>query len=126
MMTARRGMLGGGLVALVGLLCRGVALRADDVPRADGEITIYVSSSTGIDGQDGRSPGTAVKTIRRGQALIRDGHGDRLLLKRGDEFAETFGAWNKSGSNPDDPLVIGSYGEGPRPKVVASQTVFNI
>jgi hypothetical protein len=126
MMTARRAMLGGVLVALVGVLCRGVPVRADDVPDGDGRIVIHVSSSVGIDGQDGKSPETAVKTIRRGQALIRDGHGDRLLLKRGDEFAETFGAWNKSGNNPDDPLVIGAYGEGPRPKVVTQQTVFNI
>src|SRR6478672_635614 len=105
MMTVRRGMWGGVLVALLGVLCRGVPLRADDVPQAEGKTTIFVSSSSGIDGQDGRSPGTAVKTIRRGQALIRDGHGDRVLLKRGDEFAETFGAWNKSGTNPDDPLL---------------------
>jgi hypothetical protein len=126
MWTARQRLVGGAVVALGVLVCRGVPLRGDDVPQADGEIVIHVSSSTGVDGQDGRAPETAVKTVRRGQALLRDGHGDRLLLKRGDVFEETFGAWNKSGSNPDDPLVIGAYGEGPRPKVVAQQTVFNI
>jgi hypothetical protein len=89
-------------------------------------ITIHVSSSTGVDGQDGRTPETAVKTIRRGQALLRNGQPDRLLLKRGDTFEEAFGNWNKSGLSPDDPLVIGAYGEGPRPKVVARETIFNL
>jgi hypothetical protein len=125
-MTARKWLAAGTVVALGVMLCHGVPLRADDVPAEEREIVIHVSSSAGVDGQDGRSPETAVKTIRRGQALLRDGHGDRLLLKRGDVFEETFGAWNKSGNNPDDPLVIGAYGDGPRPKVVAQQAVFNI
>lgn len=108
------------------LLFGGSAL-ADDLPPApDGAIVIHVSSSTGVDGQDGRSPETAVKSIRRGQALIRNGEGDRLLLRRGDVFDELFGNWNKSGKSPDQPLVIGSYGDGPRPKILANQTVFNI
>ena len=87
---------------------------------------IHVSTSTGADGNDGRSPETAVKTIRRGQALLRNGRGDRLLLKRGDTFEETFGNWNKSGASADAPLVIGAYGDGPRPKVRARESVFNL
>lgn len=89
-------------------------------------IVIYLSSSAGVDGQDGRSPETAVKTIRRGQALLRNGRADRLLLKRGDTFEEIFGNWTKSGKEADEPLVIGVYGDGPRPKVVAKQTIFNL
>jgi hypothetical protein len=89
-------------------------------------VVIHVSSSTGVDGQDGLSPETAVKTVRRGQALLRNGQPDRLLLKRGDTFEETFGNWNKSGFSPDAPLVIGAYGDGPRPKVVSRETVFNL
>jgi hypothetical protein len=92
----------------------------------EGAVIIHVSSSTGVDGQDGLSPETAIKTIRRGQALLRNERGDRLLLKRGDTFDETFGGWNKSGHSPDAPLVIGAYGDGPRPKIVASQSIFNI
>ena len=89
-------------------------------------VTIHVSTTTGVDGQDGLTPETAVKTIRRGQALLRDERGDRLLLKRGDTFDENFGSWNKSGNSPEAPLVIGAYGDGPRPKIVSQQTVFNI
>jgi hypothetical protein len=95
-------------------------------PAPEGAIVIHVSTSTGVDGQDGKSPETAVKTVRRGQALLRDGQGDRLLLKCGDTFEEAFGNWNKSGASPEAPLVIGSYGDGPRPKVVSNQTVFNL
>lgn len=100
---------------------------AQNDPHAPAQsIVIHVSSSTGVDGQDGRSPDTAVKSIRRGQALLRNGEADRLLLKRGDTFEEIFGNWNKSGASPDEPLVIGAYGEGPRPKVVARDTIFNL
>src|SRR5205823_11260695 len=88
-------------------------------------VTIPVSSGTGVDGQDGLTAESAVKTIRRGQALLRNGQGDRLLLKRGDTFAEALGNWNKSGKSPDEPLVIGAYGEGPRPVVTAPETVLN-
>ena len=95
-------------------------------PPPPGAIVIHVSSTEGVDGRDGRSPETAVKTVRRGQALIRNNHGDRLLLKCGDTFSETFGNWNKSGHSPEAPLVIGSYGDGPRPIVRTRQGAFNL
>lgn len=95
-------------------------------PAAPGITVIHVSSSTGVDGQDGRSPATAVKTIRRAQALLRNEAGDRMLLRCGDTFEEILGNWNKSGSSPETPLVIGSYGEGPRPTIRAQQTVLNL
>jgi parallel beta helix pectate lyase-like protein len=115
------------LPLLVALSFAFAALAQDDAPQPPSPpVTIHVSSSAGVDGQDGLTPETAVKTIRRGQALLRNGQGDRLLLKRGDTFAEVFGNWNKSGKSPDEPLVIGAYGEGPRPIVTAAQTIFNI
>ena len=115
------------LPSLVAMLSTCPCAWAQNEPPPPAEpIVIHVSSSTGVDGQDGRSPETAVKSIRRGQALLRNGEADRLLLKRGDTFEEIFGNWNKSGATPDEPLVIGAYGEGPRPKVVARDTIFNI
>ena len=113
------------LIALLAVLASGSPAQVANDGPAD-PVVIHVSSSTGADGQDGRSPESAVKTIRRGQALLRNGQSDRLLLKRGDTFEETFGNWNKSGFSPDAPLVIGAYGEGPRPKVVSRETVFNL
>src|SRR4051812_41838799 len=115
------------LSSLLVLSFASAALAQDDAPQAASPaVTIHVSSSAGMDGQDGLTPATAVSTIRRGQALLRNGQGDRLLLKRGDTFAEALGNWNKSGKSPDEPLVIGAYGEGPRPKITAPQTILNL
>ena len=78
---------------------------------------IYVSSSTGHDSKDGRSPQNAVRSLDRGYALIRDERPDWLLLRRGDDFEladdETgdFRAWHKSGRSPLEPMIIGAYGE---------------
>ena len=123
LMTSRRLVLAVAVFALLPVAARG---QVDPPPAEQEAVDIHVSSSTGVDGQDGRTPETAVATIRRGQALMRDERGDRLLLKRGDTFNESFGNWNKSGHSPERPLVIGAYGEGPRPKVVTGQGVFNI
>ncbi|XAL98714.1 right-handed parallel beta-helix repeat-containing protein [Phycisphaeraceae bacterium D3-23] len=91
---------------------------------ADGRI-IYVSSSTGNDSNNGRSPQTAVRTLDRGYALVRDTRPDWLLLKRGDVWEmpvdETgdFRAWHKSGRSALEPMIIGAYGDAddPRPRI---------
>ena len=88
-------------------------------------IVIHVSTD-GVDGQDGRTPETAIRTLRRAVALIRNNSPDRILLRRGDTFEEVFGNFNRSGRSPQEPVVIGSYGTGPRPKILARDTVFNI
>ena len=80
--------------------------------------TIYVSSSTGRDGNFGRSPETAVATITAGMALLRNGHPDQLLLKAGDTFVnQSFGYLNVSGRSATAPMIIGTYGTGPAPIV---------
>lgn len=82
----------------------------------DGRI-IYVSSSDGDDADNGRTPQTAVRTLDRGHALIREGRPDWLLLKRGDVFDlphdenGEFRTWNKSGPSPLEPMIIGAYGD---------------
>ncbi|MEM9414638.1 MAG: right-handed parallel beta-helix repeat-containing protein [Planctomycetota bacterium] len=82
----------------------------------DGRI-IYVSSSSGDDRNDGRSPQKAVRTLDRGYALVRDNRPDWLLLKRGDVWEmpddETgdFRAWHKSGRSALEPMIIGAYGD---------------
>ncbi len=83
--------------------------------------TVYVSSSAGRAGGDGRAPESAVRTLAEAAALVRDGRGDRLLLRRGDTFVGRFPRWDKSGRGPRDPLTIGAYGEGPRPCVTVSR-----
>src|SRR5439155_1209609 len=55
--------------------------------------TIYASSSTGSDSNDGLSPASAVQTLAKGRSLVRNGFGDALLLKRGDTFNTGLGFW---------------------------------
>lgn len=75
----------------------------------------YVSSSGGNDANDGRSPDAAVKTVSRGQSLLRDNSNDFLLFNRGDTWNEGFGNFRTGGFSVDKPLVISSYGTGARP-----------
>jgi hypothetical protein len=91
-----------------------------------GARTVHVSSSAGTAANDGLSPDTPVDTLARGVALLRDGFSDRLLLRRGDVFRESFGAWTKSGRSPDQPLIISAYGDGPRPRVVSPGSALSV
>jgi hypothetical protein len=78
---------------------------------------IYVSNSTGDDGNDG-SISSPVKSISKAKSMMRDGKPDWMLLKAGDTWTnETFGSWTKSGRATDEPMLISSYGTGARPKI---------
>ncbi len=85
-------------------------------PSGDSRI-VYVSSSTGDDGNDGLGEKTPVATLEHGVSLLRDGYPDWLLLARGDRWDETFGTWELSGRSSSEPMVIGAYGTGERPYV---------
>lgn len=91
-------------------------------PSADTRI-VYVSSSQGNDGNDGLSPVTPKATIAAGDALIRDGFPDHLLLRRGDVFqanSSTLYRW-KNGRSASEPVLLSSYGDGgPRPVIKVS------
>ncbi|MHB8660883.1 MAG: peptidoglycan-binding protein [Minisyncoccota bacterium] len=79
---------------------------------------IYVSSSVGSDTNDGLSQNTPVKTLARGESLLRDGFPDWLLLKKGDTWTnETLGSINVSGQSATEPMLISSYGNGARPLI---------
>ena len=98
-------------------------------PAADTRL-IYVSSS-GSDaagswyaptdpavGSDPFQPSGAIqpyRTIAAAYEALRDGHADWLLLRRGDVWQESLGTWKKSGQDLAFPMLIGSYGTGPRP-----------
>src|SRR4051812_35679353 len=51
--------------------------------------TVYVSTSTGRDGNSGLSSGAAVRSLARAKSLVHSG--DTLLLKAGDTWGESFG-----------------------------------
>jgi hypothetical protein len=82
---------------------------------------VHVSSSEGDDADDGATPDTPVRTLQRAAELVRDGHPDWLLLKRGDTWTDQdFGRWQKSGRSKAEPIVIGAYGNGAaRPRVLS-------
>lgn len=79
---------------------------------------IYVSSSQGNDSNSGLSPQTPVKTVQKGLSLMRNGHADWLLFKRGDVFTQGLGYINLSGPSAAHPIVFGNYGDPslPRPE----------
>ncbi|HEX8910943.1 MAG TPA: hypothetical protein VF796_01190 [Humisphaera sp.] len=87
------------------------------VAREDGDRAVYVSASTGDDGNDGSSPDRAVRSLDAGVDKLRDGRGDQLLLMRGDTWHGALPAWKKSGASADRPMVIGAYGTGDRPTI---------
>ncbi|MEU9986889.1 right-handed parallel beta-helix repeat-containing protein [Streptomyces sp. NPDC048045] len=72
--------------------------------------TFYLSPD-GDDGDDGRAPRTAWRTLRRADA-VRLQPGDRLLLKGGTRFPGTLSIGPGDAGNARRPVVIGSYGTG--------------
>jgi len=84
---------------------------------------IYVSSSTGNDSNDG-SINNPYATFDRARLDLRDDAGDWVLFKSGDVWNEPLGAikndqYNLVSGLPEHPIVLTSYGDGPRP-------IFNI
>jgi hypothetical protein len=79
-------------------------------------LVIYVSSSTGDDANDGLSEAAPLRSVRAGLEKLRNGFPDHLLFKRGDVWDSGFGGWQVTGRSPAEPMVIGAYGEGERPR----------
>lgn len=84
---------------------------------------IYVSDSVGNDNNDGLSENAPKKTVAAGAALLRTGFPDWLLLKAGDTWVDQrIDGWSKSGRSASEPMVIGSYGSGARPKLLTGSS----
>jgi len=87
--------------------------------RSDDTQVIYVSSSQGNDENDGQTPDRPMKTPAKALSLLRDGHPDWVLLRRGDVWFEPLGRVNVSGRSPQEPILLGAYGDtGDRPKLM--------
>jgi hypothetical protein len=82
------------------------------VPSSD-TLHVYVSSSSGLDGNDGLSADRPKRTIAAAMALLRDNHPDWLHIRRGDEFT-TFGDWQLSGRSATEPMVVTTDGPAPQ------------
>lgn len=85
-------------------------------PHAESRV-VYVSSSTGDDGNDGLSAETPMRSLKRAIWKVRPYSSDQLLLRAGDVFQGGFGVWNRSGRSAEHPLLIGAYGKGDRPTI---------
>lgn len=82
----------------------------------------YVSSQTGNDTNDGRSPSTAWKTLAKvNSSMSLFVAGDSVMLERGSEFKESL-VITRSGSASAN-LAFSAYGSGSLPKVKGSATV---
>ena len=76
---------------------------------------VHVSSSTGNDSTGDGSVGKPYATVSKGMSRLRYGSPDWLLLKKGDVWYESLGHCKVYGRSQTEPLVITSYGSGPRP-----------
>ena len=81
-----------------------------------GARVIHVSSSSGSDSNAG-TLAKPVKSIKKARSMVRSGTGDQVLLQRGNVWKEPLGNWTVSGKSPQQPLVLGAYGSGERPRI---------
>ena len=72
----------------------------------------YVSSSSGIDTNNGTSSSSAIKTINRLNSMVFQ-PGDSILFKSGDSWNGMF--WIKGSGTSTDKIVIDSYGGSQKP-----------
>ena len=93
---------------------------------SDDTITVYVSSSQGLDSNDGFSVAAPVKTLNKAFSLVRDGFPDHVLLKRGDVWVNENLDDVKSGRSEDEPAVVAFYGDsGDRPRLKTAGSTLN-
>lgn len=121
-------------VAAVGIVASGEASQPpatgppagfSDLPVQAGARIVYVSAA-GQDSAGGLLPSTPVRTLARGRSLLRDGHPDRLRIRRGDTFREPL-SWDLSGAGPGAPMVLETFGSGPRPRILSGdRTAFSV
>ena len=77
--------------------------------------TYYISSSTGNDDNDAKTEGSAWKTLKNLKNTILQ-EGDRILLKRGDEWNERLEIYG--GGSEEHKALVSSYGNPLDPKPI--------
>ncbi|MFF7952900.1 right-handed parallel beta-helix repeat-containing protein [Streptomyces griseorubiginosus] len=109
-------------VCAMAVLLAGCSLPTPHVPlreNAQGGRNFYLSPQ-GDDGNDGRTPQSAWRTLRHADAL-RFRPADRLRLQGGARFRGTLSIGQGDAGDPRRPVVIESYGRG-RATILASGT----
>lgn len=87
----------------------------------DATALTYLPSSAAVGGNVFQpiGPIRPYATLAAATALLRPGFPDYLLLRSGETWTgQSFGALSISGRNNDEPMVIGSYGTGERPRIL--------
>ncbi len=80
-------------------------------------VAYYVDSENGNDDNDGKSPETAWKSLKKASSLNKLTAGGKILLKAGSVWnGQKLTVKNAVGTK-DTPIVIGSYGEGANPVI---------
>jgi len=95
---------------LFALLAGLVGLFAEPLSATD----YYLDCAAGADVHDGRSPETAWRNVSKVSGTVFS-PGDSILLKRGTRCAGTLAP--QGSGEPDAPITIGAWGEGPLPVV---------
>jgi hypothetical protein len=88
---------------------------------AFGGNTYYVSP-TGSDAGDGLTPATAWASVAKVNATAFSA-GSQVLFSRGGEWHQSLSA--SSSGTPQDPIVYGAYGSGPKPTFWGSDPIAN-
>jgi hypothetical protein len=78
---------------------------------------VYVSASEGDDQNSGLSVELPVRSLGAAYERMRAGFPDWMLLKRGDTWVTPFPEWRKGGRQELEPMIVGSYGLGARPRI---------
>ncbi len=97
------------------ILCFLITLFIAELPSVVFSATYYVDSSAGDDNNDGLSVNSAWRTIGKANEMMPQlPVGSDILFKRGGQFSDN-SLYIKVGGTATDPVVIGAYGDGPKP-----------
>jgi len=101
-------------IAYCGARARAAAAAEDQHLLSPGNTTYYVDSHRGDDANSGAAPDKAWRTLDRVNA-VTFAPGDRILFRAGTRYT---GQLRPQGSGKEGaPIVIRSFGEGPRPRI---------
>ncbi len=97
------------------IICFLITLFIAEFPSVAFSATYYVDSSAGNDNNNGLSVDTAWRTIDKVNEMMPQlPVGSDVLFKRGEQFSG-HSLYIRVGGLETDPMVIGAYGDGPKP-----------
>lgn len=102
-----------------------ITLVANFAPLVTTATTYYIDSAAGDDAKAGTSPEQSWASLAKANRNFNPG--DKILLKRGSVFQGQGAALRFTGSGTgQQPIVLGAYGEGARPRLDGAGEVENV